>query len=74
MQTHYTAGVGSEVHAKVSEAAAGLCLFGRLMMDEIQHLPSHAFIARQLQDVPTGIVQLYQQIFTTMEKSSLHGN
>lgn len=38
-------------------------------MDEIQRLPSPASIARQLQDIPVGIVQLYQQIFMTMERS-----
>jgi len=61
--------LGSEVHLKVTKAAAGLWLSARLMMDEIQRLPSPRAIARQLQDIPTGIAQLYQQIFSTMEKS-----
>jgi hypothetical protein len=61
--------LGSEVHLKVTQAAAGLWLSARLMMDEIQRLPSPRAIARQLQDIPTGIAQLYQQIFSTMERS-----
>jgi hypothetical protein len=61
--------LGSEVHLRVTQAAAGLWLSARLMMDEIQRLPSPRAIARQLQDIPTGIAQLYQQIFSTMERS-----
>jgi len=38
-------------------------------MDEIQRLPGPASIARQLQSIPIGIAQLYQQIFSTMERS-----
>lgn len=38
-------------------------------MDEIQRLPSLASIERQLRCIPNGIIQLYQQIFTTMEGS-----
>ncbi|KAH8817304.1 hypothetical protein F5884DRAFT_853725 [Xylogone sp. PMI_703] len=61
--------LGVEVQTKVTQAAAGLWLSARLLMDEIQRLPSRASIARQLQDIPTGIVQLYQQIFSTMDES-----
>ncbi|KAL3424962.1 NACHTdomain protein [Phlyctema vagabunda] len=61
--------LGLEVHQRVTEAAAGLWLSARLMMDEIQRLPSPLSIARQLQNIPIGIIQLYQQIFATMEKS-----
>jgi hypothetical protein len=63
------AGLGFEVHLKVTQAAAGLWLSARLMMDEIQRLPSPQSIARQLQDIPIGIAQLYQQIFSTMGRS-----
>jgi hypothetical protein len=62
-------GLGSKVHLKVTQAAAGLWLSARLMMDEIQRLPSPQSIARQLQDIPIGIAQLYQQMFSTMERS-----
>jgi len=61
--------LGLEVHLRVTQAAAGLWLSARLMMDEIQRLPSPQSIARQLQDIPVGIAQLYQQIFSTMERS-----
>ena len=61
--------LGLEVHLRVTEAAAGLWLSARLIMDEIQRLPGPASIARQLQSIPIGIAQLYQQIFSTMERS-----
>jgi hypothetical protein len=61
--------LGNEVHLRVTQAAAGLWLSARLIMDEIQRLPSQESIKRQLQGIPVGIVQLYQQIFTTMESS-----
>jgi hypothetical protein len=61
--------LGFEVHLRVTQAAAGLWLSARLMMDEIQRLPSPLAIARQLQNIPIGIAQLYQQIFSTMERS-----
>ena len=60
---------GSRVHAKVSVAADGSWLYARLMMDEIERLPSVASIERQLQNIPDGLAQLYEQIFTTMGKS-----
>ena len=62
-------GMGGWVHREVNWAAAGSWLFARLMMDEIQRLPSAASIQRQLQNLPNGLAQLYQQIFTAMEKS-----
>ncbi|PQE19469.1 Vegetative incompatibility HET-E-1 protein [Rutstroemia sp. NJR-2017a WRK4] len=61
--------LGNEVYNVVASAADGLWLYARLMMDEIERLPSAAAIRRQLQDLPTGLVQLYEQIFSTMEKS-----
>jgi hypothetical protein len=61
--------LGSEVHLRVTQAAGGLWLSARLMMDEIQRLPSPRAIARQVQDIPIGIAQLYQQIFSTMQRS-----
>lgn len=61
--------LGFQIHLRVTQAAAGLWLSARLMMDEIQRLPSPQSIARQLQDIPVGITQLYQQIFSTMERS-----
>jgi len=61
--------LGVEVCSTVTQQAAGLWLSARLIMDEIQRLPSPAAIARHLQDIPIGIVQLYQQTFSTIEKS-----
>jgi hypothetical protein len=61
--------LGNEVYNVVASAADGLWLYARLMMDEIERLPSAAAIRRQLQDIPTGLLQLYDQIFSTMEKS-----
>ncbi|KAH0552836.1 hypothetical protein GP486_006963 [Trichoglossum hirsutum] len=61
--------IGVRVHAKVAVAAAGLWLYARLMMDEIQRLPSPASIERQLQSIPDGLAELYRQIFATMEES-----
>ncbi|KAM3072408.1 hypothetical protein ACMFMG_009211 [Clarireedia jacksonii] len=60
--------LGHEVYNVVGSAADGLWLYARLMMDEIERLPSAAAIRRQLQDIPNGLVQLYEQIFSTMEK------
>jgi nucleoside-triphosphatase THEP1 len=61
--------IGFRVHTRVANGAGGLWLYARLMMDEIQRLPSLAFIERQLENIPNGLVHLYQQIFATMEKS-----
>jgi hypothetical protein len=61
--------IGVRVQAKVASAAAGLWLYARLIMDEIQRLPSATSIEQQLQNIPNGLAQLYQQIFATIEKS-----
>ena len=60
--------LGTQVQNKVAAAADGLWLFARLMMDDIERLPSPASIVRQLENIPTGLSQLYMQIFSTMEK------
>lgn len=61
--------LGYLVHTEVARTADGSWLFARLMMDEIQRLPSAASIQRQLQHIPNGLAQLYQQMFASMEKS-----
>jgi hypothetical protein len=38
-------------------------------MDEIQRLPSAASIKQQLQTIPDELLQIYDQIFATMERS-----
>lgn len=66
--------LGSQVHEEVAAAADGLWLYARLMMDEIQRLPSRAAIERQLQNIPRGLSQVYNQIFVNMEKHLNNGN
>lgn len=61
--------LGRKVVDVVSSAANGSWLYARLMMDEIQRLPSPTAVERQLQNIPAGLAQVYLQIFTTMENS-----
>jgi nucleoside phosphorylase len=61
--------LGRIVLREVSAAADGSWLYARLMMDEIQRLPSAASVQRQLENIPNGLVQLHSRIFATMEKS-----
>lgn len=61
--------LGERVFREVSVAADGLWLYARLILDEIERLPSAASVARQLQNIPNGLVQLYQTIFMVMEKA-----
>ncbi|KAL4998438.1 hypothetical protein BDV10DRAFT_185260 [Aspergillus recurvatus] len=58
-----------EVIREISAAADGLWLYARLMVDEIQHLPSAASVARHLQRIPSGLMDLYQAIFEAMAKA-----
>lgn len=51
---------------EVCEAAEGLWLYARLMLNEIQHLPNLAMIQHQLQNIPRGLQELYTQILTTL--------
>jgi NACHT domain len=69
-QSKYLKGteLGHMVYERVTRAADGSWLYARLMMDELQRLPSAASVQRQLQNIPSGLAQLYVQIFTTMEK------
>lgn len=61
--------LGRIVLQKVAAAADGSWLYARLIMDEIQRLPSAASVQRQLENIPNGLVQLHSRIFATMEKS-----
>jgi energy-coupling factor transporter ATP-binding protein EcfA2 len=61
--------LGSQVINKVASAAGGSWLYARLMMDEIQRLPSAVSVRRQLDNIPSGLKQVYLQIFATMERS-----
>ena len=51
---------------EVCNAAQGLWLYARLILDEIEHLPNITMIQRQLQNIPRGLQQLYTQILTTL--------
>ena len=52
---------------RVSRAADGLWLFARLMLDEIESLPSAEHVQRHLRNVPHGLTQLYTHILATRE-------
>ncbi|MCJ1312013.1 hypothetical protein MMC25_005687 [Agyrium rufum] len=51
---------------EVYDAAQGLWLYARLILDEIQSLPNVTMIRHQLQNIPRGLQQLYTQILTTL--------
>ena len=54
---------------RISGAADGLWLYARLMLDEIEKLPSAALIERHLGNVPHGLTQLYTQILHSKEST-----
>ena len=59
--------LGKVVALKVSRAADGLWLYARLMMDEIEKLPTKALIQRHLTEKPHGLTHLYTQILQNSE-------
>jgi len=59
--------LGLIVTRQVSQAADGLWLYARLMLDEIERLPSAALIQRHLRNIPHGLTQLYTQILRSKE-------
>lgn len=59
--------LGMMVVRQVSGAADGLWLYARLMLDEIERLPSAALIRRHLRNVPHGLTQLYTQMLQSKE-------
>ncbi|KAL4786488.1 hypothetical protein BJX76DRAFT_355037 [Aspergillus varians] len=61
--------LGQQVLNSVSAATDGSWLYAKLILDEIERLPSPASVARHLQSIPSGLVQLYHKIFSTVEKS-----
>lgn len=60
-------GVGKKVADHVASAAEGVWLYARLMMDDIDRLPSVGQIQKQLNVLPTGFTELYTQIIRTTE-------
>ncbi|XXH02413.1 hypothetical protein Hte_008788 [Hypoxylon texense] len=59
--------VGRKVTDFIASAAKGLWLYARLMMDDIDRLPSVGQIQRQLKVLPKGFTELYTQIIRTTE-------
>ncbi|KAL3473277.1 hypothetical protein BJX99DRAFT_233947 [Aspergillus californicus] len=61
--------LGEQVFKNVSAATDGSWLYAKLILDEIERLPTPASVARHLKNIPAGLVQLYSTIFSTVEKS-----
>ena len=59
--------LGLIVVRQILRAADGLWLYARLMLDEIEKLPSAALIQRHLWNIPYGLTQLYTQILRSKE-------
>ncbi|KAI1375324.1 hypothetical protein F4677DRAFT_446406 [Hypoxylon crocopeplum] len=59
--------VGRQIASSVTAAASGLWLYARLMMDDIDKLPSVGQIGKQLRVLPRGFTELYTQIIRTSE-------
>ncbi|KAI0882326.1 uncharacterized protein GGS22DRAFT_170690 [Annulohypoxylon maeteangense] len=59
--------IGRQVSNHVASAAQGLWLYARLMMDDIDRLPSIGQIQKQLTILPKGFTELYTQIIRTTE-------
>ena len=61
--------LGLIVTRQITRAADGLWLYARLMLDEIERLPSAALIQRHLRSIPHGLTQLYTQILKSKEST-----
>ena len=61
--------LGLIVVRQIIHAADGLWLYARLMLDEIERLPSAALIQRHLRNIPRGLTQLYSQILKSKEST-----
>ena len=67
METIPDEALKANVVHQISVAADGLWLYARLMLDEVQKLPSTILIERHLSKIPRGLTQLYTQIFRSKE-------
>ena len=67
METIPNKALKAKVVQEISAAADGLWLYARLMLDEVQKLPSTILIERHLSKIPRGLTQLYTQIFRSKE-------
>lgn len=61
--------LGQQVFTEICAAADGSWLYARLMLDEIERLPSAALVTRQLRNIPNSLMELYQTIFVAMGKA-----
>ena len=61
--------LGLIVIRQITRAADGLWLYARLMLDEIESLPSATLIKRHLRNIPHGLKQLYTQILRSKEST-----
>lgn len=61
--------LGEQLFKEFSAATEGSWLYAKLLLDEIERLPSPASVARHLRSIPTGLVQLYHTVLSTAEKS-----
>ncbi|KAI3319310.1 hypothetical protein HD806DRAFT_290164 [Xylariaceae sp. AK1471] len=61
--------LGPEVASYVSDAANGLWLYARLMMDDIDRSPSDGQVLKQMKTLPKGFTELYTRILKTNEIS-----
>ena len=57
----------AKVIEQISAAADSLWLYARLMLDEVQRLPSTILIERHLSKIPQGLTQLYTQVLRSKE-------
>lgn len=64
---HIDDNLRSTVIADITGTSAGLWLFARLLLDEIERAPSPEEIARQLKNIPHGLVELYTSILRAKE-------
>lgn len=70
MKTFSDGVLGLIVTRQITRAADGLWLYARLMLDEIEKLPSAVLIQRHLRNIPHGLTQLYTQILRSKESTS----
>lgn len=61
-------GQDNEIAQSIIDAADGLWLFARLLLDELQHAPSLGEVQRQICGLPHGLRSLYSSILRTKEK------
>ncbi|KAL6715489.1 hypothetical protein ACLMJK_006450 [Lecanora helva] len=67
IQTWSDDGLKMTLVNQIASEADGLWLYARLMLDELERLPSAALIQRNLRFLPHGLTQLYTQILRSKE-------